>query len=147
MLDKYIRLSHKISQFNKLTQRLKLSGMSQFNLKGEQTLIMALLLNHPEGITFKQLQFESQLDRAYISRNLKLLREMDLIEKSGTEKQKNSLFKLSPEGIKTASEIAVQIQKVEEQADLNISEKDLEIFYKVLNQINDNLEHFPEDWS
>lgn len=147
MLDKYIRLSNKISQFNKLTQRLKLSGMAKFNLKGEQTLIMALLLNHPDGITFKNLQQESQLDRAYISRNLKVLREMELIEKSGSEKQKNSLFKLSESGETIAKEIAVQIQKVEEQADLNITKEDLEIFYKVLNQINDNLEHFPEDWS
>jgi len=87
MAQGFIRLSLCVNRLNKLIRKLKMDGMTQFDLKGEQLLLLDLLYEAQEGLSMNQLVEQSEQDTGFVSRNLKVLQEDHLVDKLSNGKK------------------------------------------------------------
>lgn len=147
MSVRFSKFTVSLNRLSRLIRKLKMNGMKEFSLKGEQTAILYQLYEHQQGLQFSALVSLCSLDAALVSRNIKKLRELDYVDKTGEEGKYKALIYLTDKGRHLMKEVGAIIDQVESEAAKDISDSDLEIFYKVLDKITYNLENLPADWS
>lgn len=139
MTERFTRFTMTISRLNKQIQKLKTDGMGSFGLKAVDTLCL-YQLDQEESMSFSQLAQSCQLDQALVSRTLRDLVKIGMVEKDGQPGRYNARYSLTPAGAKRTQEIRQIIQLLQVQADQGICEEDLAVFYRVLEQLSANFE-------
>lgn len=146
MSERFNRFVRSIGYTERLLRRLKMQGMSQFGLKGEQVQILYQLYDS-EGLTLKEICGRAGLDAGLVSRNLKRLQTEGIVDRLGQAGKYGSVYILSDAGAQIMAEADRLIAWGEKEAVKNISEAELAQFYDTLSKLNKNLEEFPGDWS
>ena len=145
MLERFDRFTRLLSQTEKTVRRLKMEGIEQFGLKGEQVQLLVALHEH-QPLTLKELCSVCGLDAGLISRNLKKLQAQGIIARAGTPGRYRAAYSLTDEGEKIMDSVEKIIVRIQQEAVKDIPEAEMDTFYAVLSRLNENLENLPEDW-
>lgn len=140
MIDRFEKLTIGIAQIYKSIQRIKKCQMSGIGLKGTHVMCIYYLSNHPEGLTASDLCDICKEDKAGISRILSELEQNGFIcYESANDKKYRAKAVLTSEGRTCAALVNDMIRHATEKGGNGITEKEREIFYRVLFQISENL--------
>ena len=138
--DRFNRFTVSVGKLYKQIQRLKAAGMKQYGLKGAHVAILHLLAGRAEGVSFQEICQTCDLDRALVSRELGELMRQGYIRKDAKGGVYHALYYATPKAEAMLPEFLDIINRVQCKADENISEEELAVFYRVLEQIRKNLE-------
>ena len=144
MAERFTQFTMQLSRLSKLIQKLKTDGMGGFGLKAVDTLCLYQLDGAGE-LSFAQVAERCDTDAALVSRTLSALVKNGMVEKVGAPGKYRARYRLTEPGRQRTAEIRAMIQKVQERADQGISEEDLAVFYRVLQQLTGNFEKMAEE--
>lgn len=139
MAERFAKFTMTLSRMNRNIQKLKTDGMGQFGLKAVDTLCLYQLSEGGE-LTFSQLVQCCDVDAALVSRTLSALVKNGMVEKTGLPGKYNASYQLTDMGTDCWRKICPIITEIQERADEGIDPEDLEVFYRVLDQLNTNFE-------
>ncbi len=136
MLKRFEAFTFLIKKINRDIQKIKLMELKKFGLKGSQ-MDFIYCLGKNKTLTFKGFCENLKLDKAFVSRNIVLLKKDKLIEESIGECNK-SVYKLSKKG----KEIFDINKKTTEKIcnTVYIDNDKVEEFYKNLIDISNKLQ-------
>lgn len=140
MQDNFIQFSMAISRLNKQVQQLKTNGMQALGLKAVHTVCMYQMLERPDGMSFSEVQEACDLDQALVSRILSKLTAIGMVVKEGEPGRYNARYRLTRTGQQVAVRIRDVVAGIQVCADAGIDPEELAVFYKVLNQLQSNLD-------
>lgn len=126
----------------KSIQWLETNESLKFGIKGVHVFWIYSLLKHEDGLTASEIAAENKVNRSLVSREIKKLYSEHIIDfgNSGKNTKKyNQRIKLTEKGKQIAKEIVAIAMCIQEKVDTSITEKELEIFYSVLNRLTSNL--------
>ncbi len=129
-----------VSLICKNLQKIKTEIMHRYGLKSSHVLFMVQLGRCAEGLTASELSQEGHMDKAQISRVVSELTGKGFITRCSAygQKYKYRLI-LTEAGRKIAGELDRQIESALDYVSGSIPKADLEVFYRTLFTINDNL--------
>ncbi len=131
MLDRYEEFTKLISNINKSIQRIKLQETKKYGLIGSQLNFIYYLGKHNK-LSFKDFCNVLNADKAFVSRNIKILKDKKLI----TENEKSS-YQLTKKGLEICR---LSTERTKELCKLiYIDEIEIDSFYKNLNKIYERL--------
>lgn len=146
MSYRFLHFSESIARLDRLMRKAKMNGTRDLGLKSSHTMILYLLHEKPEGRSFAEMAALSISDTGLMSRTLKELRDLNLIEKIEVDGKYKAVYQLTSEGRARASSIAARIEQAENIVSADISEEDVNAFYRVADQITRNIEKLPSQW-
>lgn len=144
MIRRFELFTITISQIYKNLQRIKLQEMTQYNLKGAHVMCLFELYLHPEGLTVTQLGRYCSEDKSAISRAVKDLSDKGYVSGDSKNKYRCPLL-LTDEGRSIAMQINKRIDKAVAAGGDGLTDEERDVFYKVLEHISDNLDHYMTD--
>ena len=125
----------------KSIQRLKAAGMKQFNLSAAHTTCLCRLAEAGEdALTQGQLIQLEGMDRAHISRVVGELCKRGYAAPEAQSGQYRKHYHLTPQGREITNEIQKIILSVNRFVSDQIPREDIEVFYRTLRTITQNLE-------
>lgn len=141
LIQRFDRLSTSVARIYKDIQRIKKQRMHTLGLKSTHVMCLYQLNYHPSGLTAADLCRLCKEDKAGISRILADLEARDFIcYESGDGKKYRAKAVLTEAGKDTAAKVDRMILDAVEKAGNGISQKEREIFYRVLLQVAENLD-------
>ena len=142
MIHRFEQLTTGVSQIYKNIQRIKKLEMRSLGLKGTHVMCLHFLSRYPEGLTAARLSQLCNEDKAGISRILADLEQKRLIRYRDQESKKKYRAKamLTETGKNEALKIKKLILRAVKAGGKGLAEKELEIFYRALFTIAENLE-------
>lgn len=125
----------------KSIQRLKSAGMKEYNLSAAHTTCLCRLAQAgPEGLTQGQLIQLEGMDRAHISRVLGELCRRGYAVPAELGGQYRKHYVLTPAGQDVAGKVQDVILSVNRFVSDQIPQEDIDVFYRTLRTIAQNLE-------
>lgn len=146
--DRFELFDVSVSLICKSIQKIKSEKMLSYGLKGSHVLFMVQLGKKEEGLTPSELSEAGHMDKAQISRVVAELMQKGFITKNSTrqgQKYKNRLT-LTETGKKVVKELNEFIAKSLNYVSGSIPKADLDIFYRTLFTISDNLFSLTADY-
>ncbi len=139
--DRFELFDVSISSICKSIQKIKSEKMLPYGLKSSHVLFLVQLNKKADGLTASELSEAGHVDKAQISRIIsELMQKGYVIKKSLRQGQKyNVKLMLTDAGKKITAEMNEIIAKVLEYVSGSIPSSDLEVFYRTLFKISDNL--------
>jgi DNA-binding MarR family transcriptional regulator len=139
-LDRYILFTGYIEEIYKSVQKIKAERMSAFGLRSTDTTVIAMLSQHPEGLTATELAAKCKVDKAVVSRSVKMLFEAGAVKyASDGKKNYRSRLMLDERGMEIALAMSSMARDAVAAANEGIAPEELQSFYKVLSTFNRNL--------
>ncbi|MBR2908028.1 MAG: MarR family transcriptional regulator [Clostridia bacterium] len=137
--DRYITFSISIEQIAKNLQRLKNERMAAFGLRSVHVTCLVRLGQSPKGMTGADLAETCGVDKSLISRVIGELEEKGYIcyEKSN-KKYRRKIF-LTDSGFLVLGEVQKLVEEAVGAVRGDVSDRDLECFYRVLNYFDRNI--------
>lgn len=124
----------------KSIQKIKSEITQSYGLKSSHVLFMVQLGKREDGLTASELSRAGHMDKAQISRVVSELTDKGFIAKcSGNGQKYKNKFTLTESGKSIASDLNDIIEKAFEYVSGSIPKADLEVFYRTLFTISDNL--------
>ena len=123
-------------------KRISSPVMQSYGLRSVHTTCFLAMRNNTEGLTVTEIARECFMDKALSSRIVRELLAGDFIEatpESG-EKNYNKRYILTPKSRKIMLELNCLIMGYVSEAGQNIRAEDLETFYRVLAELDHNIE-------
>lgn len=141
MIQRFEDLTIGVTRIYKNIQKIKKTRMNSLGLKGTHVMCLYYLSRHPEGLTATDLCNMCREDKAGISRILSDLETRNFIcyAPSQGKKYRAKAF-LTELGKEQAGTVDSLILRATEAGGQGLSQKEREIFYRVLSLIADNLE-------
>ncbi len=133
-----------IAQISRCIQKLKSQEMAHFDLKGTHVMCLFHLSQHPEGLTVSQLAQLCDEDKAAVSRAIGELRVRALVsapDADASGRRYRAAITLTDEGRAVAQQMDRKIIRAVDAAAHGYSEQERAVFYRVLLQIAENLQH------
>lgn len=139
--DRFELFDVSISQIAKSIQKIKSEKMLPYGLKSSHVLFLVKLNRFSEGLTASELSEAGHVDKAQISRIIsELIQKGFVTKKTARQGQKyNVKLMLTDTGKKVTNEINEIIGRVLDYVSENIPSSDIEVFYRTLFTISDNL--------
>ncbi len=131
-----------IDGVQKCIQKFKNNIAPELGIKSVHVLWIYELFVHPEGLTSAELAVRSNIDPSLISRELASLKRRGYITKETTPGKRtyNARITLTGEGKALAESIYQRALYIQNRVNDGVSQKDLEIFYSVMEKLRDNLD-------
>lgn len=147
MIHRFEQLTTGVSQIYKNIQRIKQLEMRSLGLKGSHVMCLYFLHSHPDGLTAADLCTLCKENKAGISRILADLEAQGFIRYAHPQEKKKYRSKalLTGVGRKQANKVNRLILNAVLKGSRDITAKERDIFYHVLNLISNNLENFCEE--
>lgn len=120
-------------------EKLKSKGMNEYGLSATHTLCMRRLFEAESGLTRTELAHACQVDRAQITRVIGELLSKELVAEVGSGSGYRKKCALTKKGREIAAEINDLVARLQFFVSGSIPPEELEIFYKTLRSICDNL--------
>lgn len=142
MIQRFEKFTDSITRIYKSIQKIKKQKMNAMGLKGTHVMCLHYLSRHSEGLTAASLCRLCNEDKAGISRILADLELKKLIryEQGESGKKYRARAVLTKTGLSEARKLTKLILHAVEAGGKGLAEKELEIFYRTLSVIADNLE-------
>ena len=129
-----------VSVICKSIQKIKSEVMQSYGLKSSHVLFMVQLSEREEGLTASELSQAGHMDKAQISRVVSELTDKGFIRRSADSGQKYKYkLMLTEAGKNITNELERLIDNALEYVSGSIPKTDLEVFYRTLFTISDNL--------
>lgn len=120
--------------------------MGKYGLKGPYALYFTTLYRYPQGITAAQLCNLCGRDKADVSRAIKLLEELALVEKENVSVNAyRALIRLTEQGKQVAAQINEKAKTAVEHASKGLTPEKRAVFYEALELITANLQTLSKD--
>lgn len=147
MIHRFEQLTTGVSQIYKSIRRIKKLEMRSLGLKGTHVMCLYFLHSHSDGLTAADLCTLCKENKAGISRILADLEAQGFIRYAHPQEKKKYRSKavLTETGRKQAKKVNRLILNAVLKGGQDITSKERDIFYRVLNLISDNLENFCEE--
>lgn len=142
MTDRFEKLTTGVSRIYKKIQKIKKHEMNALGLKGTQVMCIYYLASNPGGLTAADLCTKCNEDKAAISRVLAELEIEGFLsyeQEPSCKKYRNKVI-LTHKGNAYAKQINDTILQITEMSGAGITDKEREIFYRVLMIIADNID-------
>lgn len=137
LLDEFV--GFKSSQTNNLMIRLLFIVLKPYDITPEQWTVLKRVSEH-DGLNQTTLGEVSSKNHPTLTRILKILERKKLIErKEHPEDRRSSLIHATENGRQLVKEIRPRLEEVFSQMISGISDEDLDIYMKVINQIQNNV--------
>ena len=135
-----------IDSVHKCINKIKQDIISETGLKGVHTLWLYELLKSSSGLTSAQLAARSNIDRSLVSREVRFLIENGYITRAEGAKKRgyNTRLQLTECGKTVAESIAKSALDVQLAVGSDISDEELEVFYRVLAHLGSRLDSLCE---
>lgn len=143
--ERFTEYTISISRLNKWVQKMKCEAMRAYDLKGAHVLCLYQIARKPQGASFAEVAGDCDFDRAFCSRVLRELTERQLVEKRGEEGKYRACYRLTKEGKALIPKLRSIINRVQALLDEGISKEELEVYYRVVNQMLKNMEAISEN--
>ena len=144
--DRFELFDVSVSLICKSIQKIKSEIMQSYGLKSSHVLFMVQLGKRKEGLTASELSKAGHMDKAQISRVVSELTDKGFITRySGSKQKYKNRFTLTEAGRSIANDLDNLIGKALEYVSGSIPKADLEIFYRTLFTISDNLFSLTEE--
>lgn len=141
MVDRFEQFSAAMSGINQCILKLQREEMEKYGLKGVYAQYLAMLYNHPEGLTSAQLCECCDKDKAAISRVVTELERRGLVDRVGaTGSVYRAPVKLTQKGVEAAEFVRSRAAVAVKAADKGLSEENRTIMYQSLEIIAKNLQ-------
>jgi DNA-binding MarR family transcriptional regulator len=123
-------------------KRIASPVMQTYGLRGVHTACFLAMRNSVDGLTVTEISKECFMDKALASRLVKELVAGDYIAatQSSGEKNYNKRYILTPKSRKIMLELNCMITDYVIEAGRNIRAEDLDTFYRVLAELDHNIE-------
>lgn len=123
-------------------KRIASPVMQTYGLRGVHTACFLAMRNAPNGLTVTEIARECFMDKALSSRIVKELVAGDYIVSTAdqSEKNYNKRYILTPKSRKIMTELNCMITEYVSEAGQNIPSEDLDTFYRVLAELDRNIE-------
>ncbi len=123
-------------------KRIASPVMQSYGLRSVHTACFLAMRNNPDGLTVTELSKECFMDKALASRIVKELVFGDYITANpdSGEKNYNKRYILTPKSRKIMLELNCMITEYVSEAGQNIRTEDLDTFYRVLAELDHNIE-------
>lgn len=138
-MDRFQRLTLRLSHIQKTIQRIKTLEMDKLGLKGSHAQCISCLIAHPEGLTAGQISAQAGIDKAAVSRTLRDLEAMHYICYADSKKYRGTLT-LTEKGRTMAVFVGQEIQRCVSAGREAISDDELFRFYETLGKLTRNLD-------
>ena len=130
-----------IGSASKNLEKLKSKGMDDYGLSGTHTLCLRQLYIAPNGLTRTELAKRLEIDRAQITRIIGELLSKEFVEEVGSGSNYRKKIVLTDKGIGITSQVNDRVGKIHAFVSGDIPHEDLEVFYKTLSKICENLKN------
>ena len=137
---RFERFTLLIYGIHKCINKIKFEMVPDLGVKSVHVFWVYELLLHPEGLSAAEIAAVSMVDRSLVSREIETLKSKGYVvaEESGTKRRYNARITLTEKGKELAEKIKVEALKVQESADIGITEQELESFYSTLEKLYAN---------
>lgn len=143
-LDEFMTL---IVGASRSVTRLKGTHMAIYGLGSTHTMCVRMLNTHEKGLTRTQLAAKCELDKAQVSRIVNELSEKKYVYESSEKSSYKRKIILTEEGKSIANDINRIVLEINSFVSGDISDGDIEVFYKVFKKICTNLKIAEENTS
>lgn len=128
-------------------QKLKSRYAAQLGLKPVHIFWLYLLREHPEGMYASELAAACRSDRGLVSREVDALLKSGVIytQETGERRRYGWRLLLTPKGEALASVISAVAKSVQDSISRDVTEADLQIFYRTLHTLSDGLDRLMEN--
>ena len=140
--ERFISFFQTQERIMKNIKRIASPVMQLYGLRGVHTACFLALRNNPDGLTVTEISKECFMDKALSSRIVKELAAGDYIVATSDsgEKNYNKRYILTPKSRKIMLELNCMITNYVSDAGQNIHPQDLDTFYRVLSELDRNIE-------
>lgn len=140
-MDRFETFTVLIAKISRSIRKLKSNEMAKFNLKSPHVSVLYYLTKNGD-LTAKGLCDICDEDKAQISRSIEYLEKNGFIKcESKTEKRYKSPLILTEKGKQAGDSLVQEIDRVLSISSFGLTAEDMEIFYKCLFKICENLEN------
>ena len=140
---RFYRFALLIDGIHKCISRLKFELAPHLGVKSVHIFWLYELRAHPEGLTAAELASRSMISRSLVSREIETLQQDGYIHVQeiarGKRKNYNSRIIQTDKGKALAYHITAEGMKLQNAADIGISNEELTAFYGTLEKIYKNL--------
>ena len=125
---------------HKSINKIKFDLAPDLGVKSVHVFWVYELLLHPEGLTSAEIAAVSMVDRSLVSREIETLKREGYVtaEDSGKKRSYNARITLTEKGKELAEKIKSEAIRVQESADVGVTEEELESFYSTLEKLYTN---------
>lgn len=140
-MDRFQRLTSRLSHVQKTIGRIKTLEMEKMGLKGGHAQCISCLIAHPEGLTAAEICRQTGLDKAAISRTLRDLADSYYIEIPVEDaKRYRHCITLTEKGRTMAAFVGQEIQRCVSAGSAQITDEEFYRFYETLEKLTRNLD-------
>lgn len=137
--ERYITFSITIEQIAKNLQKLKNDRMAQFGLRSVHATCLVRLGQSKNGLTGAELAESCEVDKSLISRVIGELEEKGYVFYEVCDKKYRRKIFLTDSGVRVLDEIRKILSDAVDAVRGNLSDAEVEIFYRVLNYFDGNI--------
>lgn len=140
--ERFIAFYQTFERIIKNIKRISAPVMQQYGLRSVHTTAVLALRNFPDGLTVTELAKECFVDKALSSRMIRELSAGEFVSavpESGN-KNYNKRYVLTAKSRKMLTELNCIITEFVSEAGQNISTEDLLTFYRVLAELDSNID-------
>lgn len=125
----------------------RLYGTYNTEMKLSSAACLFILKNREGGCSAKELRDNVCYDKAFISRTLSELQSEGYIVRNPDDydKQRGFRYMLSEKGVRFTEELRSHYSDLREASERNISKEDLAIFFRVSQQLIENIGNLAEE--
>lgn len=142
--SRFILFTGLLNSAGKSIQHMKAIKMERYGLSAAHTNCIYRLADHPEGLTQRQLTDLESMDRAQVSRVLCELEQKGYVHRKGDTGAYKRCYELTSEGRQIGEEIQSMILGINQFVSRQIPPSDLEVFYRTMGMICENLRRAEE---
>jgi len=139
MEDRYIKFSLTVEQLAKNLQKLKNARMAEFGLRSVHVTCIVRLGQTVEGLTSAQLSEACDVDKSLVSRVIGELQEKGFVTYEVCDKIYRRRIQLTESGMEVFYSLRHIIYEAVDAVRGTISDRDVEVFYSVLNYFDRNI--------
>ena len=138
--DNFGIFSSGISYLIRCVQQLRSIKMTEYALKGTTAVCLCQIWKSEGGLSAGELAKQGEIDKAQVSRCMAELTELGFVFRDDKDgKQYRQKYRLTEKGSRAAQDIVQSTQELRERILKNVSEKDMDTFYHVLEMLCQNL--------
>lgn len=145
-INRFIAFSQRLDRIVKNIKRKEMAFMREYGLRSVHISCLLCMDMHKNGVTVTELSRECDTDKALISRTVKELCKNDFIlsEQDENDKNYNKKYFLSEKSVSLLSKLKSVISEYIEQASGSIGQEDMKTFYRVLGELEQNIERITQ---
>ena len=141
-MDRFTAFALNLANIERDLHKMKSKKMAEYGLRATHLMCMVQIFCHEDGLTSTEIARTCAIDKAFVSRITADLVDRKFVmfnEKYNDGRKYRQKFVLTEEGMKVMYEINEVVDKVIAKIYDQVSEEEIQHFYKILAVLNNNV--------